>query len=62
MMQWLIIGLVIWYFYSRFKKRQAREIENRTRYIRDDDFRKDDHSPASGSVQDDEYIDYEEVR
>lgn len=62
MMQWLIIGLVIWYFYSRFRKKQAREIENRARYIREDEFRKNNESPAPRSTREDEYIDYEEVR
>lgn len=62
MLQWLIIGLVIWYFYSRFKKRKDKKISHDSRYIRENDFNTSNKQPDSQTASEDEYIDYEEVR
>lgn len=62
MFQWLFIGLVIWYFYRRFKKRQASEIGRRTSFLRDEEMRDNYKPPSSRPVSEDEYIDYEEVK
>jgi len=62
MFQWLLIGLVIWYFYRRFKNRSQVGTRQEHRYIRDDDFRTRPDHQTSDPVDDDEYIDYEEVK
>lgn len=62
MFQWLFIGLVIWYFYSRFKKRSELRHRQNHRYIRDDEFQTDNHKHAPRPEEDDDYIDYEEVK
>lgn len=62
MFQWLFIGLVIWFFYNRFKKRNELRHRQDHRYIRDDDFRTRDRHHAPRHEEEDDYIDYEEVK
>lgn len=62
MFQWLFIGLVIWYFYNRFQKRKELRHRQHHRYIRDDDFQSDNRQQAQKHAEDDDYIDYEEVK
>ncbi|MBY5957818.1 hypothetical protein KUV50_06740 [Membranicola marinus] len=62
MFQWLFIGLVIWYFYNRFKKRNERRYRQDHRYIRDDDFNHQRRQPPPRAQEEDDYIDYEEVK
>lgn len=62
MFQWLLIGFVIWYFYRQYKKRQYREIGRRNTYLRNERMRNDFNSPRSQPANEDEYIDYEEIK
>lgn len=62
MFQWLIIGLVIWYFYRNYKKKQIRQSGNQRPYIRDEHMRSEFKPPSTRSESEDEYIDYEEVK
>ena len=62
MIKWLIIGLVIWYFYRRYKKRSRLGRRPDERYNRDDDFRDRQDQRTARPVDEDDYIDYEEVK
>jgi len=62
MIQWLIVGLVIWYFYNRFKKQKRVSHRQDPRYIRDDDFQSRQSHRTTRPEDEDDYIDYEEVK
>ncbi len=62
MFQWLLIGVVIWYFYRRFSKRAQLGSRQQPPHIREDDFRHGQNHPAPPPVDEDDYIDYEEVK
>ena len=65
MIKWLIIGVVIWYFYRRFQKKISPGTQNDPRYIRDDDFqsgRNNNNNNTAHPIDEDDYIDYEEVK
>ena len=62
MFQWLLIGVVIWYFYRRFSKQGQLGSRQERPHIREDDLRNGQNHAAPPTVDEDDYIDYEEVK
>lgn len=62
MFQWIFIGLVIWFFYNRFSKKSLRSQQNGRRFIRDDEFIPPRRPDEVQQVDEDDYIDYEEIK
>lgn len=60
--QWLLIGVVIWYFYRRSSKRAQLGSRPEHRHIRDEDVRHGQNQQAPPPVDEDDYIDYEEIK
>ena len=62
MIKWIIIGLVIWYFYRRYTRRSGLGRRQDDRYIRDEELRHNQNQRTTHPLDEDDYIDYEEVK
>lgn len=64
MLQWIVIGLVIWYFYRRYTRQKQLSQKENHRYIHRDEPTREHRPPPRYDYEDDDddYIDYEEVK